>query len=162
MTTDLDGNPRPSDGNWDGIAPFDMGAYEYNPQTADSNADTIPDWWCRQYGLNPTHAGMADENPDHDWQTTYQEWTADTDPTDAGSCFHIDHIELGANGSPVTIHFVSSSNRIYKLVYCQRLGDGAWTDVPGRSGQRGSGGMDTLSDTNAAPQRFYRLRVDMP
>jgi hypothetical protein len=31
LTTDLDGNPRPLDGNWDGSAAFDMGAYEFNP-----------------------------------------------------------------------------------------------------------------------------------
>ena len=98
ITADLDGNPRPLDGNWDGIAAFDMGAYEYHPQTADSNVDGIPDSWCHHYGLNPTQAETAGGNPDNDSQTTYQEWTADTDPTDEMSCFHIDHIDVGLKG----------------------------------------------------------------
>ena len=162
ITTDLDGNPRPQDGNWDGIAAFDMGAYEYNPQTADSNTDGIPDWWCHHYLLDPTAAGMADANPDNDWQTTYQEWIADTDPTNELACFHIERIELGENGSPVTIHFISSSNRVYTLRSCAGLGQGSWTDVPGQTARPGSGGLDSLSDTNAAPQKFYRVRVDVP
>jgi hypothetical protein len=34
ITNDLDGNLRPLDGNYDGIAGFDMGAYEFNPDNS--------------------------------------------------------------------------------------------------------------------------------
>ena len=39
VTNDLDGNPRPLDGNLDETDAFDMGAYEYLGATADSDGD---------------------------------------------------------------------------------------------------------------------------
>jgi hypothetical protein len=38
---DLDGAPRPQDGNDDGIEAYDIGAYEYSP---DADGDGTPDW----------------------------------------------------------------------------------------------------------------------
>jgi hypothetical protein len=40
LNTDIDGNPRISDGNNDGVATVDMGAYE----TVDCNHNGVPDW----------------------------------------------------------------------------------------------------------------------
>ncbi len=40
LTTDIDGNPRITDGNNDALATVDMGAYE----TVDCNSNAVPDW----------------------------------------------------------------------------------------------------------------------
>jgi hypothetical protein len=159
ITNDLAGNPRPLDGDADGVAGFDMGAYEYNPQTADSNGDGIPDGWCLRYGLSPTADNVATNNPDGDSFNTFEEWVADTDPTNALSCFRIESVVFGP---PVVVHFLSSSNRSYSLLASSSVNGGLWTNVPGQAEVRGSGGMVALRDTNALPRRFYRLEVRTP
>ena len=162
ITTDLDGNPRPLDGNGDGIAAFDMGAYEY-PETADSNADGIPDWWCNLLRSGPGQPGMGDENPDHDCQTTFEEWLADTDPTNDQSYLRINHIEFSPNGATATVYFLGSISRYYTL-FCAAAIDGprtAWTSLPEQTAIRGSGGMDRLTDTHATMQTFYKVGVDV-
>ena len=52
ITDDLDGNPRPIDGNFDSTASYDMGAYEYNPATTDSDSDGRMDDFEQQQGLD--------------------------------------------------------------------------------------------------------------
>ena len=156
LTTDPDGLPRPLDGNGDGVAAFDMGAYEFLLPTADSNGDGIPDGWTQQHGLNPCDPTVAAGNPDGDAHTTFEEWQANTDPTNAHSCFHIISI---THGPPVTVHFLSSSNRVYTLRSATNLTAGGWSDVPGQADVPGTGGLHSLADTHVGPARFYRVGV---
>ena len=128
-------------------------------QSADSSSDGIPDWWCLRYLLDPNDPNLASGNPDNDAQTTYEEWLADTNPTNALSCFRITAI---SNGPPVTVEFGSSSNRVYTLLSCTNLAAPFWTPVPGQTSIQGNGALQELSDTNAAPPRFYRVQVQVP
>jgi hypothetical protein len=151
--TDLDGNPRVLDGNGDGILASDIGAYEFDLRTV------VPTNWFLSYGLDPTDPNVVGKNPDQDAFTTYQEWVADTNPTNAQSFFHIESITAS---SPVNIYFQSSSNRLYTLRSAPNLVPAVWADVPGQIDVPGSGGMDALTDvTNGAP-KFYRLGVRAP
>ncbi len=96
LTTDLDGNPRPLDGDGDGVAAFDMGAYEFDARSM------IPPDWFTSHGLDAADPQVVSGNPDLDPFTTFQEWLADTDPTNALSFFHIEDI---TKGSPAMISF---------------------------------------------------------
>jgi hypothetical protein len=160
LTNDLADVPRPLNGNNDGLANFDIGAYELLLEAADSNSDGIPDGWTWKHGLNPTHPDLALGNPDGDAHTTYQEWVADTDPTNALSIFRIAAI---LPGPQVTLDYLSSSNRQYTLMCATNLADGSvWENVPGQVDVAGSGGLDSLTDTNEAAGMFYRVSVQVP
>ena len=164
VTGDFDGMPRPLDGNGDGTGSFDIGAFEFLLATADSNGDGIPDGWCRRYGFGPLDAGVAADDPDHDAFANLQEYVADTDPTNALSALRITAI---SNLPPVTVSFLSSSNRQYTLSYRANLAGGGapgmgWTNVAGQVDVPGTGGPLILNDTTAEPARFYRVGVRVP
>jgi hypothetical protein len=156
---DLEGTPRPLDGTGDGMAAFDIGAYEFLLATADSNHDGIPDAWCRDHGFNPIDPDVANGDPDNDRLTNRQEWTADTDPNDPNSFFRIDEITRQA---PVTVYFRGSADRTYTLCCATNAGHAVWADVPGQINIRGTGSRQGLSDTTPGPQKIYRLRVSVP
>ena len=80
-----------------------------------------------------------------------------TVPTNALSCFRITSV---SKGSPVRVWFPSVTNRLYTLYTASSLtGNGGWTNVPGQTDIAGNDGVGTLTDTNAAPSKFYRVGV---
>ncbi|HEX5398199.1 MAG TPA: PKD domain-containing protein, partial [Verrucomicrobiae bacterium] len=153
LTSDLDGNPRPLDGNGDGVAAFDMGAYEFNARSL------IPSDWFTSHGLNAGDPQVVWANPDHDAFNTFQEWLAGTDPTNAASFFYIDDI---TKHSPAAVSFQSLTNRTYTLWSTPQLSPADWTPVSGAQAIPGDGGIMTLSDTNNAARQFYRVEVNLP
>jgi hypothetical protein len=155
VSNDLEFIPRPLDGTGDGSTGFDIGAHEFLLATADSNNDGIPDGWTWGFGLNPADPNVGSGNPDADPHTTFQEWVADTNPTNASAYFRIASI---ASATSNTVHFLSSSNRTYTLQHSLQL-PAAWSSI---SSQAGKGGMDSLSHSNDAAQGFYRIRVNVP
>jgi len=160
ITNDYEGTPRPLDGNGDGQARYDIGAYEVLLPSADSNGDGIPDGWTQRFGFNPTDPTVAASNPDNDPHTTLQEWIADTDPTNALSYFRIESI---SNLPPALVQFLSSSNRLYTLSSTAGLSDASgFGPVAGQVDVRGTGGLQTMTHTNATAAGFYRLGVKLP
>jgi len=158
LTNDFDGLPRPLDGNGDGLARFDIGAYEFILSSADSNGDGIPDGWTRQFGLDPTDPTVAAGNPDEDLHTTYDEWVADTDPTNPLSYFHIVSI---TNRPTVMVQFPSSTNRTYSLLRSAEV-TGPFAPLAGRVDVPGTGALQTFTDPNAGGVEFYRIEVKVP
>ena len=162
LTNDFAGVARPLDGNGDGQARFDVGAYEFLLATADSNGDGIPDGWMQRFGLSPVDPAVGTENPDQDPHTTLQEWWADTNPTDPASYFRLAGINA-SNAPALAISFLSSSNRLYTLSFTTGVVDSvSWEPVVGQTDVRGSGALQVLTGTNGGPAGFYRVGVRVP
>ncbi len=154
---DLDGIPRPLDGDFDSAPAPDMGAFEYDPETADSNGDGIPDWWYHAYALDPLDPAAAAGHADADPFDNGSEWTALTDPTSADSRFVILAIDAGPG-----VHFDSRTNRLYRFQRCTNLPGGAWSELPAVPARLGAGGADAFTDTDPPPAAAYRLQVQIP
>ena len=151
-TNDIRGVPRPLDGNGDGVAKFDLGAYEFDLLA------TVGTNWLAGHGLDLNDPLVFTYDPDHDGFTTLQEWVAGTDPTNPASFFQIASV---SNLPPVTVWIQSSSSRRYSLLSSPDL-PGTWAPVPGQANVPGTDGLLNLTDTNPAAQQFYRVQVTVP
>lgn len=148
LTADLDGTTRVIN------AVIDLGAYEYDGSWYDPDGDGLVDAdELMVYGTSPTNS-----NTDGDPHNDYEEMIADTDGANSNDYFRITNATFA---SPVTIHFKSSSNRLYTMASRTNLVDGAWSNVLGDGPRVGIGGPDSMVDTNATPPAFYRLTVEL-
>jgi hypothetical protein len=145
--TDLEGNLRIAGGT------VDIGAYEFP-----SPASTVSYAWLQQYGL-PTNGSADATDPDQDGLNNWQEWQADTNPINSSSVLRLESLAMGP---PVTVQFLSSSNRSYTLLRATNLSTVQWTNVGGQTDVAGTGGWQTLQDTNVSNAGFYRLSVHLP
>lgn len=127
------------------------------PCAAHQATNGTPYWWLAQHGLAANDTGeLYDEG---DGVPAWQEYVADTDPTNAASFFRISG---ATNLPPWTIYFDSSSNRLYGVLWCSNLVEGIWTNIPGLESRQGAGGPDQMQITNGKPSRFHRLNVALP
>jgi hypothetical protein len=152
ITNDIDGNPRPLDGNGDGVAKFDMGAYEFNLVA------TVGTNWLLGYGLDPNDPLVFQSHPNGHPLTVLQSWIADINPTNPESLFLILAV---SNGPPVTVSFSNSASRAYTLFANTNPAPG-WLPVAGQVNVPGNGGVMVLQDTNTHPLNFYRVGVSIP
>ncbi|MFH0953313.1 MAG: choice-of-anchor Q domain-containing protein [Verrucomicrobiota bacterium] len=153
---DFDGNSRPLDGNWDGTNSYDIGAYEYNPSTADSDDDGLTDSneVC-VVGTSPTNT-----DTDGDWMGDGDEVFADTVATDSNSYFHLTAV---GHTNSFSVWFVCTNSRAYSLQFASNLVTGPWPGVAGQTNVTGEAdGEMSLTDPADATQRSYRVRVSMP
>ena len=135
-----------------------------NYSSVDHVGDGIPDGWRRQYfggsGTTTNAASCAGGDPDHDGVSNFNEYVADTNPTNALSYFKIQSV---TNAGGIKVYYQSSASRKYSLFYATSLTAGAWNPVSTQTNLAGSGGVDFLGDTNtASSQRFYRIGVALP
>ena len=127
----------------------------------DEDGDGIDDRWMNEHAHHFGAGATADTEVERGGHTlTVRDiFIAGLNPADANAVFEI--AEIGINGDGLNLKFQAASNRYYRLVAKDDLLSAEnWTVVV--SNIVGSGAERTLDALeSAAPQRFYRLLVDV-
>ena len=121
--TDLDGIPRPLDGNNDGTNAYDIGAYEFVHPDADSDGDGLVD--TNEMGVIGTNPTKADT--DGDRAGDGEELEAGTDPLSATSFFGLDQLSMVGSGRFLTWRTVFGNG--YWIQRSTDLGAGTWSNI---------------------------------
>lgn len=101
VAIDLDGWPRVLDGDTNGTAVTDIGAYEYLHPQLDTDGDGMPDAWEMANGLD-RFVNDASADPDADGLANLQEYQNSTNPhnADTDGDGYNDRIELQSGSNP--------------------------------------------------------------
>lgn len=118
-------------------------------------AQGTPEWWLALHGWT-NDFDAAETNDEPDGFPAWQEYIADTDPTNAASYPHISAI--ARDGTNPVIAWPASSNRVYQIHHIEDLLDTPWIT------QQLSLGTGEWTDTNPPPatSRYYRLAPRLP
>jgi len=97
-----------------------------DPWLLDTNADGIPDGWYLSYDMDPAVPGLAGEDSDGDGMTNWQEFLADTDPTDPDHVLVLEAnytsaVVEGTETGVIRYTFPASTGRFYRLVFSTNL-----------------------------------------
>lgn len=119
----------------------------------------VPLYWLASHGLtNQAWDAEALSDADDDGAATWEEYMADTDPTNALSVFEVLALQSGASRG---ITFPSSTARVYTVDFTTNaLTGNAWQSLAAE--QPGVQGQTTVLDPSTAPLRLYRVRVRTP
>lgn len=149
------GIQRPLDGNADGTALADMGAFEYVHAAADSDGDMLKDF--DEIDVFRTDPSVADT--DGDSMTDGRELMAGTDPLDMHSLLCIHECTVITNGASAVISWRTAAGRRYGVYETTNLPADSWT----RIGEiMGSGGSHSFTSALPASPVFYRVAVRAP
>jgi endonuclease/exonuclease/phosphatase family metal-dependent hydrolase len=106
-------------------------------RTADPDADPGPDptlfeQWLIARGLDPNASAYGpDADADGDGMTTWQEYVADTDPTDSNSVLRLNWTDDPLLEGSIRFTFPASASRYYRLLYWTNWTDGGGTNSLG-------------------------------
>jgi hypothetical protein len=117
--------------------------------------------WLSEHGLtrdtNAVNGSMSDT--DHDGMTAWQEYVAGTDPTNAGSVFHLTGV-VSSNGTN-TLKWTSSASARgpYNLYYSTNLTTGVWTLYSGNIVADPPTNSLSLPMPQGTSARFYKVSI---
>ena len=133
-----------------------------NAANTDSDGDGIPDEWENRQGLNAAVSNALHANSDGDWATDFEEFVADTHPTNPHSYFLPLTWTGTVAGKMNLIVEPTSTARVYGILWNTNLVvlPQNWQLIGPE--QTGSGSTITFSITNDQNMRLYRSRVRLP
>ncbi|MBU0679300.1 MAG: thrombospondin type 3 repeat-containing protein [Verrucomicrobia bacterium] len=122
----------------------------------DDDNDGLPDQWENKHFFTTTGANPL-QDPDVDTYNNWQEYVAETQPTNANSFFRIETI---TNSPSRAVGVLSSTGRMYCLDRASGLeAPASWTSgVP----HQGSGTVLLLNDPGGGKVGTFRVRVYLP
>jgi hypothetical protein len=158
---DLAGILRPLDGNHDGIAQIDMGAFEYIDASSDSDSDGLSDdHEIRDWKSNPTRA-----DTDADGMSDPDEVAAGTDLTNPGSFLMVhgflsDPASLGMfSPAPIlTLQWQGVSGREYEFLISTNFAS-PWIPLPDGPHFTGTNASMSCRRELPGPICGYTIRV---
>lgn len=124
----------------------------------DLDDDGLPNSWERQHfdSLTGAEAGV---DSDGDGHLNTDEYISGSDPRDIASVFRATSVAVAGQAR---VGVSSLQGRAYSLEYRDApLATATWHMVDSALAVPGSGGPLMLTDTHAAPSRFYRVTVQM-
>jgi hypothetical protein len=119
----------------------------------DSDGDHMPDVFEDANGFNSNNPADGAADADGDGVSNANEYGAGTDLRDDESFLKVDEI---TSSSATEITFLALSNKTYSVQFRDNLAAATWqrfTNVTART----TNFMHTITDSNAVPNRFYRL-----
>lgn len=122
--------------------------------TGDSDNDGLPDAWEQENGtfvLIPD----ANDDPDLDGLTNWEEYLAGTHPQFATSALRF--AQITAENGNVILQFLASSNRTYSLLFKPALDAGQWSKLADISAHTTNRVVNLTNSVPGDAQRFYRL-----
>ncbi len=126
---------------------------------ADHDSDGMPDDWESRYGLNPTNHLDAAEQADDDGLSNYEEYLADTDPTDPASFFGFDSLSCGLDGEFI-LQWQGGTGVVQYLLTALPGTNPAWEIV--YTNQPPTASRVTLTNLSGGDQRWFRLKAVRP
>lgn len=125
-----------------------------NPQ-ATSNGTSI--LWLEGYGFSNDFEAASVGNPDGDRYPTVEEYTLDTNPTNATPAFALSF--PGGTNPAVMTFSPSSTGRTYTVWHADGMVDPDWTEGTTCTGSAGS---TTITNTLGLGPQYLQLRVNQP
>lgn len=160
VPVDLNGVVRPLDGDYDGTNRLDMGAFEYDPEFAETDGDGMLDAWEVQVGLNPTNAADAAWDDDGDGAANAGEYVAGTDPHNDTSVLAAESDEEAGSPDAYVIRWSSVDERTYRVLRNTNLVDGVFSDISGAQPANPPENVWTDTPPAGVEALFYRVQVE--